>query len=441
MLNITRQVGPRWVEPLPRTPWEKRRILPGPIVMDETMIRDDFPALETDDCRPRVYLDNAATTLKPWPVVSAMLDYLTDYTANVHRGIHQSSERATAMFEASRDRVAHFLNARSAEQIVFTQGTTASINLVARGWGDTHICPGDEILVTLLEHHSNLVPWQMLARRTGARLRFVEIHDNGELDLESFENQLSKRTRLVAVTAMSNVLGTVVPIDEICRLAHHRGALVLVDAAQSAGHLPIDVQSPEVDFLAFSAHKVYGPTGVGVLYARRELLEAMSPVVGGGGMVSVVTREQAEWNEIPARFEAGTPPIAEVIGLGAALAYVEKFDRATLIVQERGLLDYAHRTLGSLPGLSILGPGPARTGPILAFNVDGIHPHDLASLLDRHGVAIRAGAHCAQPLHERLGLTTSARASFAFYNTRDDIDALADAVENACAQMRRHRRP
>jgi cysteine desulfurase/selenocysteine lyase len=411
---------------------------------DVAAVRADFPALGQDvrPGVPLVYLDSAATTLKPWPVIRAVREYDVDYPASVHRGLHTLSERATEAYEAAREGVARFLGADDPACVVFTRGTTESINLVAQSWGGTFLQPGDEILLTLLEHHSNLVPWQMLARRRGLSLKFAEIGDDGRLDLESFESQLNDRVRLVAITAASNVLGTIPPLDRVVEQSHRRGAKVLVDAAQAIAHRPTDVAAPPVDFLAFSGHKMYGPTGVGVLYARREHLEAMPPMLGGGSMVLRVDRHDAEWNEPPWKFEAGTPPIAQAIGLGAAVAYLAGLDREAVAAHEEDLTRRAYAVLSGLEGLRVLGPDPRdepRAGA-LGFAVEGVHPHDLAQLLDRDGVAIRAGHHCCMPLHRRLGLVASARASFALYNTVADIDRLAEAIERARRTMARPRR-
>lgn len=400
---------------------------------DVEAVRKDFPALHQDvrPGIPLVYLDNAATSLKPRSVLDALDAYNSLYPANVHRGLHTLSERATEAFESTRGVVAQFLGASEPSSIIFTRGTTEAINLVAQSWGRTNLKADDEILLTPLEHHSNLVPWQMVARETGARLVFTELTPDGRVPLEAFERALTDRTRMVAVTAMSNVLGTVLPIAQITEMAHRRGARVLVDGAQSVPHAPTDVVATGVDFLAFSGHKVYGPTGVGVLYGKRDLLEAMPPVVGGGSMVLRVEEQTATWTDVPWKFEAGTPPIAQVIGLGAAIHYVLRLSFPRLLEAEKRLTEYAHERLGAVPGVRILGPDPQYKGAILGLDVDRVHPHDLAQIVDRSGVAIRAGHHCAMPLHTRLGLKASARASLAFYNTRDEIDRLAEAVADA----------
>jgi len=407
----------------------------APLPLDVEAIREQFPALDQEVRAgvPLVYLDSAATSLKPWRVIRAVQGYDAEYSASVHRGLHTLSERATRAYESARVRVARFIGAADPAQVVFTRGTTESINLVAQSWGETFLEPGDEVLLTILEHHSNLVPWQMLARRRGLVLRFADVTDDGRLDLDSFERQLSARVRLVAVTAMSNVLGTIPPLQEIVARAHGCGAKVLVDAAQGVVHLPTDVEALDADFVAFSGHKLHGPTGVGVLYAKREHLEAMPPVMGGGSMVLRVDRDGAQWNDVPWKFEAGTPPIAQAIGLGAAVDFLAQFDRAALLAHQRTLTSRAHQMLSQVEGIRLLGPDPEHEtkGGIISFVVEGAHPHDLAQLLDHDGVAIRAGHHCTMPLHERFGIAASTRASFALYNTMAEIDRLAESIDRA----------
>lgn len=400
---------------------------------DVQAIRAEIPVLcrELRPGTPLVYLDNAATSLKPRPVLRALAAYYEDYPANVHRGLHTLSERATEAYESVRQRVARFLGLPDSEQVIFTRGTTESVNLVAQTWGRSNLGAGDEIVLSLLEHHSNLVPWQMLAQEKGLALKFADIAEDGRLDLDSFEQQLTPRTRMVAVTGMSNVLGTRPPMGEIVRRARAIGARVLVDAAQSVPHGSWDLSGSGVDFVAFSGHKMCGPTGVGVLYAKRELLEEMPPYHGGGNMIRRVELTSSEWNEVPWKFEAGTPPIAEVIGLGAAVDYLRQFDPAALRQHEQELSRRAGQRLGEIRGLRVLGPAPEEKGGIVGFTLDGMHPHDLSQLIDRDGVAIRAGHHCAMPLHKRLGLVASARASFYLYNTLDEVDQLAAAIENA----------
>ena len=435
--DVARRDFTRDHEPAPSRGGDEMGCRPGrgDAAFDVEAVRADFPALARDP-RPGVtltYLDSAATALKPWPVIRAVREYDVDYPASVHRGLHALSERATLAYESARERVARFIGASDPACVIFTRGTTESINLVAHSWGGTFLEPGDEVLLTLLEHHSNLVPWQMLARERGLTLRFADVTDDGRLDLDSFDRQLTERIRLVAITAASNVLGTIPPLEDIAARAREHGARILVDAAQAIAHRPIDVEALGVDFLAFSGHKLYGPTGVGVLYARREHLEAMPPLFGGGSMVLRVDCDGAEWNELPWKFEPGTPPIAQAIGLGAAVDFLARLDRSALSAHEEALTLHAYRVLSGIDGVRLLGPDPrdqARAG-IISFLVDGVHPHDLAQLLDREGVAIRAGHHCAMPLHHRLGLAASARASFALYNTVADVDRLAGAIERA----------
>jgi cysteine desulfurase/selenocysteine lyase len=370
--------------------------------------------------------------------VQAVQDYLAIYPANVHRGLHTLSERATEAFEGTRETVARLLGVDDPGQIVFTRGTTEAINLVAQSWGRTHLKPGDAIVLSELEHHSNLVPWQMLAHDQGVELEYIALTDDARLDLDALDAVMTDRVRLVAVTGMSNVTGTIPPLGRIVELARARGARVLIDAAQSLPHHRLDVSRLGPDFVAFSGHKMCGPTGIGVLYGKRELLETMPPVTFGGNMVVRVNRERAEWNEIPWKFEAGTPPIAEAIGLGAALDYLGQFSAEELAAHERGLLAHAHEVLGRIEGLRILGPAsPEQKGAIVSFAIEGTHPHDVAQLLDRYGIAIRAGHHCAMPLHLRLGIPASARASFYLYNTVDEIDRLAAALESIKTLFRR----
>ncbi|HKA90385.1 MAG TPA: SufS family cysteine desulfurase [Haliangiales bacterium] len=387
--------------------------------------RADVPALhQTVRGRPLVYLDNASTTLKPQVVIDAVQRTMARECANVHRGVHALSEGATAQYEGARARVAAFLGARPAE-IVFTRGTTESVNLVAQTWGRANLARGDTVVVTAMEHHSNLVPWQMLCGELGARLHVLPITDDGELVLD-----LPERARLVAVTHVSNVLGTINPVADICRAAHERGAVVLVDGAQAAGHLPVDVRALGCDFYALSAHKLFGPTGTGVLWGRAELLADMPEWMGGGDMVLSVTLEGATYREAPYKFEAGTPNIAGVVGLGAAADYAAGLGWEAAAAHERSLVDRATAALSAIPGVRLLGAPRRRIG-IVAFTLAGAHPHDVATIVDREGIAIRSGHHCAEPLHRRLGVAASARASFAFYNTAAEVDALAAAVRLA----------
>jgi cysteine desulfurase/selenocysteine lyase len=374
-----------------------------------------------------VYLDSAATTLKPEPVVEAVVRHYTRESANIHRGVHQLSETATADYEEARETVRAFLNAKSVREVVFTAGTTDSINLVARSFGDAFIGPGDEVLITTMEHHANIVPWQQLCERTGAELKAIVMDPDGNLDMTSLSRKLSDRTKLVAATAVSNAIGTVNPVRKLAAAAHAVGARFLVDAAQAVAVQPVDVQEWNCDFLAFSGHKIFGPTGVGVLYAREDVLETMPPFRGGGDMILSVTVERSTYNDLPYRFEAGTPHIAGAIGLAAALRYVARIGFDRIQSHEADLLQYATDSLNALRGVSIVGQPALRTA-ILPFVVDGIHPHDVGTLLDGEGVAVRAGHHCAQPAVEHFGLKATVRASFSIYNDRSDVDRLADAV-------------
>jgi cysteine desulfurase/selenocysteine lyase len=400
--------------------------------LDVSLVRADFPILSqiTRSGHPLVYLDNAATTQKPRQVIDAVARFYRGGNANIHRGLYQLSEEATAAFDAVRARVARFLGAASPAEIVFTRGTTEAINLVAQSWARSVLRPGDEVLVTGMEHHSNLVPWQLVCQQTGARLRAVPITGRGELDLEAFGRLLGGRTRLLAVGHVSNALGTVNPVRELAEQAHAVGALVLVDGAQSAPHLPIDVAALGCDFFACSGHKLYGPTGVGVLYGRAAVLAEMPPWQGGGDMIDQVTLEGSTWAAPPARFEAGTPPIAQVIGLGSALDYIDSLGLDQIGAWEAELLRLATARIGELPGVRLVGTAPEKAA-VLSFLLDGVHPHDVGTVLDHEGVAVRAGHHCAQPVMARLGIPATVRASFAFYNTPEDIEVLARGVTRA----------
>jgi cysteine desulfurase/selenocysteine lyase len=393
-------------------------------------VRDDFPLLQRQiDGRRLVYLDSAATSQKPRAVLDALLRYYEEFNANVHRGIYRIAEEATAAYEASRATVAAFLGAARPEEVVFTRGTTEALNLVAATWGRTRVGPGDEIVLTEMEHHSNIVPWQLLAAERGARLRYVPVTDEGRLDLEAFDRLLSPRTRIVAVTHQSNVLGTVNPVPHIAERAHAAGAVVVVDAAQSVPHQPVDVRALGADFLAFSGHKMLGPTGTGGLWARYELLEAMPPYHGGGEMIAVVEPDRSTYKAPPHKFEAGTPNIADSIALGAAVDYLRGVGLEAVAAHERALTAYALERLREVPGLRVLGPLDLRDrGGAISFTMDVAHPHDIAQVLDGEGIAVRAGHHCAQLLHRRFGVAASARASLHLYNTTDDIDALVAAL-------------
>jgi cysteine desulfurase/selenocysteine lyase len=400
-------------------------------VLDVRRVRQDFPILRQQvNGRPLVYLDNAATTQKPRQVIEALVRYYETSNANIHRGIHTLATRATEQYEDARRKVARFIGARGPEEVVFTRNATEAINLVARAWGDEHIGEGDEIVLTLMEHHSNIVPWQLLARRKGATLRYAGITDDGKLDLDELRRLIGPRTKLVAVTQMSNVLGTINPVADIAEMAHQAGALLLVDGAQSVPHLPVDVQALGADFLAFSAHKMLGPTGVGVLWARAELLEAMPPFLGGGDMIAVVRPESSTWAELPHKFEAGTPNIADVIAFGAAVDYLEGIGMANARRHEEELTELALERLRRVAGVRIFGPSSAsERGGVVSFAMEAAHPHDVATIADGYGVAIRAGHHCAQLLMRALGVPATSRASFSIYNDVDDIEALVEALE------------
>ena len=399
-------------------------------MIDAKTIRRDFPILgRTVHGKPLVYLDNAATSQKPTQVIDTLVDYYRGYNANIHRGLHTLSEEATAAYEAVREQTVRFLRAPTSRSIVFTRNTTESINLFAHAWGRTHLTAGDQILLSEMEHHSNLVPWQLLAKATGATLSFIGLTDEGRLRLEELETLLTPRTKLVAVTQMSNVLGTINPIAEIVERAHRQGALVLVDAAQSAPHIPVDLQQLGCDALAFSAHKMLGPTGVGVLYVREELLESMEPFLGGGEMIADVQLRESTWNEIPWKFEAGTPNIAGVIAFGAALTYLERLGMEQIRAHDQALTAYALTRLREVKGVILYGPeDTVERGGVISFNLEGLHPHDVGTVLDAEGVAVRAGHHCAKPLMRWLEVPATVRASFYIYNTQEDVDRLIEAI-------------
>jgi len=391
----------------------------------------DFPILgRTVHGRRLVYLVNGATTQKPQAVIEAEARYYRESNANIHRGVHWLSQHSTDLYDAGRERVRSLLNAASACEIVFTRGTTEAINLVAASWGRSQLKPGDEILLSGMEHHSNIVPWQLVAEQTGAVIRVIPVTDDGELEMQAYAEMLSERTRLVGVCHVSNALGTVNPVAEIIRMAHACGALVLVDGAQAVAHQSVDVQALDCDFYAFSGHKLYGPTGIGALYGRKQLLDAMPPWQGGGDMIHTVSFERSTYAETPQKFEAGTPNIAGVVGLDAAIAYVQEVGLDTIARHEAALVEYATQALGQIPGLRFIGQARERAG-IVSFVLEGIHPHDLGTILDMEGVAIRAGHHCAMPLMTRFGLPGTARASFALYNTQEDIDALVAGLNKA----------
>ena len=395
-------------------------------------VRQDFPILERSVHGKRlVYLDNAATTQKPRAVLEALDAYYRRSNANVHRSVHKLAEEATLAYEDARRSLARFINAARPEEVIFTSGTTEGINLVAYSWGRANVRAGDAIVLTDIEHHSNLVPWQLLAQEKGAELRYFEIGPDGSYDLDAFDRLLDQRVKLVSCTQLSNVLGVALPIAEITRRAHAAGAVVLVDAAQSAPHMAIDVQALGCDFLAFSGHKLYGPTGIGVLWGRYELLADMPPFLGGGEMIRRVELHRSTFQDPPARFEAGTPKIAQAIGLAAAVDYVQGVGLDRIARHEQRLVQYAHEALREIGGLTIYGPAPERRAGLVTFSLEGVHAHDLASLVDAAGVAIRAGHHCCMPLHTKLGVPATARASVAMYNTREDIDVLVRAIHDA----------
>jgi len=396
---------------------------------DWPALRADFPVLAQEvHGHPLTYFDNAATSQKPRAVIEALDCYYRRDNANVHRGIHELSNRATTAYEGARARAARFLNARVPEEIVWTRGTTEAINLVANTWGATNLKPGDRILLTEMEHHSNIVPWQLLARRTGATLTYIPVTgDEGLLDRRQLDALLTPGVRLLAFTQISNTLGTINPAAELCARARELGAVSLVDGAQSAGHLPVDVQSLDCDFFAFSGHKICGPTGIGVLYGRRELLEAMPPWQGGGDMISSVDFQQSEWNTVPHKFEAGTPDIAGAIGLAAAMDYLEGIGREHIFRHDQELAAHAYERLATLKGIRLFGPKTGRAG-LVSFLLDDVHAHDVVTVADQWGVALRGGHHCNQPLMKKLGVASTARASFYFYNTREEVDRFIEVM-------------
>lgn len=398
---------------------------------DIEQIRKDFTILDRQvRGKTLVYLDNAATTQKPRQVIDALVHYYEHYNANIHRGLHTLAEEATLAYETARQKTGRFINAEHpGEEIIFTRNTTESINLVANAWGRKFLKPGDEIVFTAMEHHSNLIPWQMIAQATGATLRYIEIDDDGKLTWDDVLAKIGARTKIVAITQMSNVLGTINPVKEIAAIAHRFGAVVLVDGAQSVPHMPVDVRDLDCDFLAFSSHKMLGPTGVGVLYGKRDVLNAMDPYMGGGEMIMRVTYESSTYAALPNKFEAGTPNIADVIAFGAALDYLEGIGMDAVRAHEMAITQHAIDTLRAVEGVTVYGPKDAREkGGAVAFNYGEVHPHDLSQVLDQQGIAIRAGHHCAQPLMRRLGCVATARASFYIYNREDEVDALVDGL-------------
>jgi cysteine desulfurase/selenocysteine lyase len=403
----------------------------APARLDVERVRADFPILERRvHGKPLAYLDNAATAQKPRQVTEAIDRYYREYNANIHRGVHTLSMEATTAYEAARTRVREFLGAASNREIVFTRGTTESINVVAQAWARNRLKPGDEILITTMEHHSNIVPWQLVCGQTGAKLKVAPINDRGELIMEEFERLLSSATRLVAVAHVSNALGTVNPMADIMRMARGHGAVTLIDGAQAVPHAAVDVRELGCDFYAFSGHKLFGPTGIGVLYGREALLEEMPPWQGGGDMIKAVTFERTIYNDLPYKFEAGTPHISGAIGLGAAVDYVQSVGMESIVAWEHELLEYATEAAQSIKGLRIIGTAARKSG-ILSFVLDSIHPHDLGTILDHEGVATRTGHHCAMPVMDRFGVPATARASFALYNTKAEVDRLIRGIEKA----------
>ena len=399
-------------------------------LFDVSQIRADFPILQRQvkPGVPLVYLDSTATSQKPQQVIQAMDDYYRSSNANIHRGIHVLAEEATALYEAARERVSRFIGAPSARQIIFTRNTTESINLVAYSWGRANLEEGDVVILTEMEHHSNLVPWQILARERNIRLEFISVNPDGLLDLDSYKDLLKREPRLVAFTHMSNVLGTINPAEEIIRMAHDVGAVTLVDGAQSVPHFPVDVKQLGADFLAFSAHKMCGPTGIGVLYGRKDLLESMPPFLGGGDMIKRVHLRSFTNNELPYKFEAGTPAIAEAVGMGAAVDYLSSVGLGSIAEHEKEIVSYALERLEEIPGVWVFGPEAQYKGGVVSFTLAGVHPHDISQILDMDGIAIRAGHHCAMPLHEKYNLPATARASFYLYNTQEEVDKLVNSI-------------
>lgn len=407
------------------------------VQFDVEKIRKEFPILHQKvNGHDLVYLDNAATSQKPLQVINTLIDYYTGYNANIHRGIHSLAEKATKAYEATREAAKNFINAKHLEEVIFiTRGVTEAINLVAHSYGRTFIDRGDEIIVSELEHHSNIVPWQMVCEAKGADLKVIPVLDNGEIDLDAFKKMLTTKTKLVVVNHASNALGTINPVKEMAKLAHDAGALILVDGAQAAAHLPVDVQSLDCDFYCISSHKMYGPTGAGILYGKKELLEKMPPFFGGGEMIKEVTFKKTTYNDLPYKFEAGTPNIADVIGLRPAIEFIQSLGKATIAAHEHELLKYATNQLSSLKGIRLIGTAAQKVS-IVSFVVEGIHHFDIGQMLDSRGIAVRTGHHCAQPLMERFGIEGTVRASFAVYNTKHEIDKLVEGLDRIISFMK-----
>lgn len=402
-------------------------------MLDVQKIRNDFPILQVEAYPgvPLIYLDSAASSQKPLPVIEAMNNYYRAYNANVHRGIHRLSEQATIAYEGARERIGRFINAADSAEVIYVSNATEGFNLVAYSWGRANLQAGDEILITAMEHHANIVPWQILAAERGVLLRHLPFLPNGMLDLEKLPELLTEKTKLFSFTAVSNVFGTVNPVKQLVEAAHKVGALAMVDAAQAAPHMPVDVQAWDCDFMAFSGHKMCGPTGIGILHGKRHLLEAMPPFMGGGDMIRRVTLEGSTWNELPHKFEAGTPSIAEGIGLGTAVDYLTDLGMENVHAYEQYITNYALESLSEVEHLQIIGPSAAQRGGVASFTIKGMHPHDIAELLDKDGIAIRAGHHCAMPLHHQCGINSTARASFYIHTTTEEVDKLVESLNRA----------
>ena len=410
--------------------------MPSTIPYNVQAIRAEFPILHRKvKGKNLVYFDNAATSQKPTAVIEALTHYYSHYNANIHRGLHTLADEATAAFEASRVAVQQFIHAENHEEIIFTKGTTESINLIAHSWGNTFLQQGDEIIISSLEHHANIVPWQLIAEKKGAAIKVIPIDAEGRIDMNAFQQLLSPKTKMVAVVHASNALGVINPVEEIIRLSHQQGAMVLIDGAQSAVHLDIDVQALDCDFFVFSGHKIYGPTGVGILYGKKELLEAMPPYQGGGEMIKEVSFEQSTFNELPFKFEAGTPNIADIIALKAGIDFIQKIGKSEIRKHEDELLEYATAKLKDIPELHIKGDVQHKVS-VVSFVIDGVHPQDLAILLDNQGIAVRTGHHCAQPLMKCLGVVGTTRVSFAAYNTKEEIDILITALNKSIKMLK-----
>jgi len=403
--------------------------------LDVSKIRQDFPILKRkiNGNKTLVYLDNAATTQKPMSVINAICNYYMNYNSNIHRAVHQLAEEATLEYEKTREKIARFINARSSDEIIFTRNATEAINLISYSWARTNIRKDDKVVLTEIEHHSNIVPWQILSLEKGSILEYVGIDDNGYLNMEDYKRHLqSNKVKLISVSHMSNVLGTIVPINEIIKMAHDQSVPVLVDGAQSVPHMPVDVQDMDCDFMAFSAHKMLGPTGVGVLYVKREILNEMPPFIGGGDMIKEVHKNETKYNDLPYKFEGGTPNIADVIGFGAAIDYLNKIGMDKVREHEMDVTNYAIEAIAGVKGVSIYGPSNSNhRGGVVSFNIGDIHPHDLATIMNDHGIAIRSGHHCAQVLMERLDVAATSRTSFYIYNTKEEVDTFINALDKA----------